>query len=97
MAWTYTSPRTGDRLHMSELDYFAEADYYKGKPGGGYVSHVWTDHVSARDLVELRDALETDVRAALGIPFNAGAPGIQFEASMGQTKLPPTILRFSGA
>ena len=93
--WTYRAPRTGDRLHMFELDYFEEADYYKGKPGGGYVSHVFTDELTPADLVELRDELENSVRATLGIPFNPGAPGVMFEASMGATKLPPNILRES--
>jgi anaerobic magnesium-protoporphyrin IX monomethyl ester cyclase len=91
--WTYTAPRTGDRLHAVELDYTKEADYYKGKPDGGYVSNVFTDHLSPAELVRLRDDLEKTVRAELNIPFNAGAPGIQYEASMGQTKLPTNILR----
>lgn len=91
--WTYTSPITGDRLHAFELDYMKTADYYKGAPDGGYRSYVFTDELSPEDLVRERDALERDVRAALGIPFNPGAPGIAFEASMGQTKLPSQILR----
>lgn len=93
--WTYTAPG-GDRLHADEIDYFEEMDAYKGIPGA-YVAHVWTDYLSKEDLVRLRDELENDVRAKLGIPFNAGAPGIQFEASMGMSKLPPTILRESAA
>lgn len=94
-AWVYTAPRSGDRLFMHELDYMKEADYYKGKPGGGYISHVWTDYITPDLLVLLRDQLEDDVRAKLGIPYNAGAPGVQFEASMGQTRLPSNILRES--
>lgn len=90
-AWTFTA-KSGDALHMRAFDYAAEADYYKGRPGD-YVSHVHTDGISARGLVEERDELEAKVRAELGIPYNHGAPGIQFEASMGQTKLPDTILR----
>jgi anaerobic magnesium-protoporphyrin IX monomethyl ester cyclase len=91
--WTYTAPKTGDRLYAYELDYTKEADYYKGKPDGGYVSNVFTDHLTPVELVKLRDDLERTVRAELNIPFNAGAPGIQYEASMGQTKLPTNILR----
>lgn len=92
--WTYISPVTGDRLHAFEIDYFVTADYYKSKPDEGYRSYVFTDHLMPSDLVAERDALERDVRAALNIPFNHGAPGIQFEASMGLTKnLPPNILR----
>jgi radical SAM superfamily enzyme YgiQ (UPF0313 family) len=90
--WTYTAPRTGDRLHAFELDYTQEADYYKSTPGA-YVSHVFTDHLSPVDLVKLRDHLEDSVRDELKVPFNPGAPGVQFEASMGQ--LPSSILRRS--
>lgn len=89
--WTYTAPN-GDRLHMDEIDYFAEMDAYKGKPGE-YVSHVFTDAIDRQTMCGLRDCVETEVRRTLGIPYNAGTPGIQFEASMGQT--PPHILRKS--
>lgn len=93
--WTYTHPKSGDRLHMTDLDYTTTVDFYKGTPGE-YRAYTWTDHLSSADLVRLRDELEADVRADLGIPYNAGAPGVQFEASMGQTKqLPSTILRKS--
>lgn len=93
--WTYTHPKTGDHLHMQEIDYTKTTDFYKGTPGE-YKAYTWTDHLGPGDLVTLRDELEKEVRATLNIPYNAGAPGIQFEASMGQTKsLPPTILRRS--
>jgi radical SAM superfamily enzyme YgiQ (UPF0313 family) len=92
--WTYTA-RNGDRLHQHEVDYTAEADYYKGRPGDGYVAHVWTDHLKAHELVRERDRLESFVRARLNIPFNPSAPAIAYEHSMGQTALPPTILRAS--
>lgn len=92
--WTYTAPRTKDRLHAFELDYTKEADYYKGAPGGGYVSHVFTDHLSPEDLVRLRDDLEKSVREKLVIPFNQSAAAIRFEHSMGQAgPLPPNLLR----
>lgn len=95
--WTYTYAKTGDRLHMAELDYMQVADYYKGDPDGGYRAFVWTDALSSDDLIRLRDFVERDVRARLGIPFNPGAPGIQFEHSMGQfsARLPLNMLRTS--
>lgn len=93
--WTFTA-KSGDRLHMDEVDYIHETRAYKGIPGE-YVSLVWTDALGREELVRLRDDVEADVRAQLGIPYNAGAPGIRFEASMGQTKLPPSILRTSQA
>ncbi len=82
--WTYTQPKTGDRLHSYELDYSVCADYYKGDPKDGYRAYVFTDHLSAEDLVALRSEVETNVRAALGIPFNPSAPALRFEHSMGQ-------------
>jgi radical SAM superfamily enzyme YgiQ (UPF0313 family) len=90
--WTYEFK--GDRLHAYEVDYTTVADYYKGDPDGGYTSFVYTDHLSPAALVEMRDFVERDVRAKLGIPFNAGAPAIQYEHSMGQMgRLPSSILR----
>jgi anaerobic magnesium-protoporphyrin IX monomethyl ester cyclase len=100
--WTYTHPKTGDRLHAREVDYTVCADYYKGDPNGGYRSFVFTDHLSAEELVKLRDMVERDVRQALNIPFNPGAPALRYEHSMGQglpdfihrigTKQPPAGL-----
>ena len=97
--WTYTFAKTGDRLHMSELDYMKVADYYKGDPDGGYRAFVWTDALSSDDLVRLRDFVERDIRARLGIPFNPSAPALQFEHSMGQfsAQLPLNMLRTSQA
>ena len=60
------------------------ADYYKGDPNGGYRSFVYTDHLSAEELVKLRDMVERDVRQTLNIPFNPGAPALRYEHSMGQ-------------
>jgi radical SAM superfamily enzyme YgiQ (UPF0313 family) len=82
--WTYTQPATGDRLHAYEVDYTTSANYYKGDPNGGYEAFVYTDHLSAKEIVELRDRVERDVRAKLGIPFNPGAPAMRYEHSMGQ-------------
>jgi anaerobic magnesium-protoporphyrin IX monomethyl ester cyclase len=94
--WTYTHPKTGDRLHAREVDYTVCADYYKGDPNGGYRSFVYTDHLSAERLVELRDMVERDVRRTLNIPFNPGAPALRYEHSMGQG-LPDFIHRIGKA
>jgi radical SAM superfamily enzyme YgiQ (UPF0313 family) len=94
-AWTYTAKHSGDRLHAFDVDYTQVADYYKGDPDGGYHSYVFTDHLTGEQLVTLRDALERDVRKALGIPFNQAAPARRFEHSMGQGALPDFVLRTS--
>lgn len=94
--YTFTAPKSQDRLHAIELDYNTTADYYKGKPDGGYQAYVYTDHMSSQDLVTIRDQIERNVREKLGLPWNQGAPAIQFEHSMGQSgPLPPNILRTS--
>lgn len=94
--WTYTQPKTGDRLHAYEVDYMVSADYYKGDPDGGYKAYVFTDHLSSEEIVTLRDQVERDVRAKLNIPFNPGAAAIRYEHSMGQG-LPDFIHRLSRA
>lgn len=90
--WTYTY-KNGDRLHSHELDYTQTADFYKGNPDDGYKSYVFTDFLSADDIVENRGMVERDVRSELGIPYNVGNPAVRYEASMGQ--LPGHILRSS--
>src|SRR5205814_4429350 len=85
--WTYTHPKTGDRLHARDVDYTVCADYYKGDPNGGYRSFVFTDHLSAEQLVQLRDMVERDVR-------NPSAPTLSYAHSMGQG-LPDFIHRIS--
>ena len=96
--WTYTYGRTGDRLHAFDVDYTRVAEYYKGNPDGGYHAYVFTDALSAMQLVEARDHVEREVRSALGIPFNPAAPATRYEHSMGQFgALPPSILRQSSA
>jgi anaerobic magnesium-protoporphyrin IX monomethyl ester cyclase len=92
--WTYTALKSGDRLHSYHVDFNHEEAYYKGCLEE-YHSFVYTDYLSADQIVQHRDRLERDVRAELGIPYNAGAPGVRFETSMGLTKLPPNILRVS--
>ena len=68
------------------------AEYYKGVPGE-YTSYVYTDHLSAKELVKQRDWLEADVREKLGIPYNTAAPAVRYEHSMGQGVIPTNILR----
>ena len=92
--WTYTYPRTGDRLHSIEVDYRTVAEYYKGVPGE-YTSYTSTDYLSPEELVRLRDWLEADVRGKLGIPYNTAAPAIRYEHSMGQGGLPSNILKMT--
>ncbi len=86
--WTYTHPKTGDRIHSREVDYTVTSDYYKGDPDGGYRSYVFTDHLSDKDIVKLRDMVERDVRKALNIPFNQSAAAMLYEHSMGQPGFP---------
>jgi anaerobic magnesium-protoporphyrin IX monomethyl ester cyclase len=90
--WTYTQPKTGDRLHTVEVDFATTPEYYKGDPSGGYISHVFTDHVSPEEIVALRDEIERDTRAALNIAFNPSRAALLYEHSMGQS-LPAFILR----
>ncbi len=92
--WTYTYPRTGDRLHSIEVDYRTVAEYYKGVPGE-YTSYTSTDYLSPEELVRLRDWLEADVRGKLGISYNTAAPAIRYEHSMGQGGLPSNILKMT--
>jgi radical SAM superfamily enzyme YgiQ (UPF0313 family) len=81
--WTYTA-KGGDRVHARSIDQTKDTPYYKGIPGQ-YQSYVWTDHLTAVDLVQLRDALETDVRARLQIAWPAAVAELNFEHSMGQS------------
>lgn len=92
--WTYTYQKTGDRLHSVEVNYNETAEYYKGIPGE-YTSYVYTDSLSAEDLVRLRDWLEADVRSFLHIPYPEASSGVRYEHSMGQGSIPEHLLRSS--
>jgi len=92
--WTYTYHKTGDRLHSVEVNYNETAEYYKGIPGE-YTSYVYTDSLTAEDLVRLRDWLEADVRGFLHIPYPEASSGVHYEHSMGQGSMPEHLLRSS--
>jgi anaerobic magnesium-protoporphyrin IX monomethyl ester cyclase len=93
--WTFTCKKSRDKLHAYDLDFTQSAGYYKGDPLA-YKSYVFTDFLSAERIVELRNVVEKDVRAALGIPFNPANPAVRYEHSMGSAPgLPPFILRTS--
>lgn len=79
---TWVFEVNGDRLYMLDIDYTQVEDFYKGALDS-YRSYVWTDDISAADLVTARNDLENTVRTALGIPFYQAAAPIKFEASMG--------------
>lgn len=92
---TYKYEINGDALYSQDLNFNEGQAYYKGK-SGEYHSFVWTDYLTREKLVELRDNLEAEVRATLGIPYQTGAAAILYEHSMGQ-KLPDSILRGTDA
>jgi len=92
--WVYTYEKTGDKLYQLEVDYTEVADYYKGDPDGGYKAYVYTNELSAENLIQARDNMEREVRRILDIPFASSAPAIRYEHSMGQFgKLPPYIFK----
>ena len=93
--WVYEFK--GDRLYSYEVDYMQTAKYYKGDPNGGYQAFVYTDALSAEELVRLRDFSEKTAREKLNIPYPSAAKAIRYEHSMGQFGkcLPPNILRTS--
>jgi anaerobic magnesium-protoporphyrin IX monomethyl ester cyclase len=94
--WVYTYKKTGDKLYQMDVDFTKVAEYYKGDPNGGYKAFVFTDELSAEQLVSLRGEIEQNVRTVLGVPFNPSAPAIRYEHSMGQMgPLPSNILRVS--
>jgi len=96
--YTYTVPKTGDRLHAYDVDFSEVAEYYKGDPDGGYKAFVFTDYMSSAELVAARDSIERGVRKALNIPFNPARASARYEHSMGmQGAFPPHILRVSSS
>lgn len=93
-AWAYTAPGNDDKLYSLPVNFEQTADYYKGDPNGGYRSFVFTDHLSPRELVEIRNATERTVRKRLSISYPTGNTAQVFEHSMGMSgSLPGSILR----
>jgi radical SAM superfamily enzyme YgiQ (UPF0313 family) len=82
--WTYTQPKTGDRLHAFEVDYNVVADYYKSVPGASYKSYVFTDAMTPGEIVSTRDVMEDTIRKELNLPYPVAAQARRFEHSMGQ-------------
>lgn len=80
----------GDKLYMQDIDYTEVEDFYKGALDT-YKSYVWTDEITAEELVRCRDIVEREVRMRLDIPFYQAGAAVKFEASMGQ--LPGMIYR----
>lgn len=93
--WTYKVPATGDALHSYEIDYSTTANFYKGIPGQGYESFVFTDNLKPEEIVQCRDWVESETREKLNIPFNASRAAQRYEHSMGQG-LPPSVLKVRG-
>ena len=88
--WIYS--HENERLYSEEIDYRVVADYYKGNPDGGYKSYVFTDHLTAEEIVGWRDFIERDARQKLNIPFYPSASVKRYEHSMGMG-LPQYILK----
>lgn len=96
--WTYTHAKSGDQLHAYDIDFLVVADYYKGDPKGGYKAFVYTDFLTADELVNRRNWIEESVRAALNVPFPQARASLRYEHSFGQganEELPGFILRRS--
>jgi radical SAM superfamily enzyme YgiQ (UPF0313 family) len=79
--WVYTA-KNGDKLYSVDIDYSKTMDYYKGVPGE-YVSFVYTDDLSPKQLVSLRDAMENEVRPKLGLMPLQLSSAKNYDHSMG--------------
>ena len=93
--WTYKI--NGSALHSREVDFLSNFLFYKGDRGdrmGLNQFFAYTDFLSVDDMAKLREETEKRLREKLGQPYQADAPTIQYEHSMGQG-LPENILRSS--
>jgi anaerobic magnesium-protoporphyrin IX monomethyl ester cyclase len=90
--WVFTDDKTHQVLYSQDVNYAQRAEYYKGVPGD-YTSYVWTDALTPKDLVGLRDDVEKISRYELGLSPIQSVAARQFEHSMGQRTLPTSVLR----
>lgn len=88
----YVYSTWGDKLYSHDPNYSTDAQYYKGKPGE-YKSYVWTEHLTPERLVQLRDMVESEVRATLGIPYPHAQAALRYEHSVGMNHISRQILR----
>lgn len=79
--WVYTA-KNGDKLYSVDIDYSKTMDYYKGVPGE-YVSFVYTEDLTPKQLVTLRDELENEVRPKLGLKPLQLVSAKNYDHSMG--------------
>lgn len=94
--WTYTCDEFGDLLHALDVDFQVVADYYKGDPHGGYQSFVFTEALSASEIVQARNEIEAQVRNKLNLPYPSARDALHFDHSMGQgAPLPSYLLQTS--
>ncbi|MEK6874477.1 MAG: radical SAM protein [Nanoarchaeota archaeon] len=68
------------RLYFEKPDYSKQVSFYKGVPGE-YVSLVWTDALSQKRFVELREFIDAEAREYLGLSKIARPSG--YDQSMG--------------
>jgi len=88
--WVYETK--GYKLYSKGLNFQETANFYKGHPGE-YSAYVFTDFLQPKDIVQLRDSIEAEVRDKLGILYPTSAAALRYEHSMGQGRLPPHILQ----
>jgi len=79
--YVFKHPITGDLLYSEDVDYTNTADYYKGDPNDGYIAHVYTDHLTSKELVTSRMGIETNTRQMLNIKWNQASQQKTYQAS----------------
>jgi len=66
--YTYTA-KSGDVLHMQDVDHLADVTFYKGIPGA-YQAFVWSEALSRSVIVAARDRVDAEVRDRLGLSLS---------------------------